>query len=65
VLERDHRGFEVKMKLEESDKIVKLRLWPWYVCAILAGPKRIRSMLAKPLDEHCSENATAKQKAGG
>ena len=65
VLERDHRGFEVKMKLEESDKIVKLRLWPWYVCAVLAGPKCIRSMLAKPLDEHCSENAMAKQKAGG
>jgi hypothetical protein len=64
VLERDHCGVDVKMKIEESDNVVKLHLWPAHVCAALANTKGLRSVLAKPLDEHC-ENAMAKKKAGG
>ena len=65
VLERDHCGVEVKMKIEESDNVIKLHLWPAHVCAALANTKGLRSVLAKQLDEHCSENAMAKRKAGG
>jgi hypothetical protein len=63
VLLRDHCGAEVKMKLEESDNVIKLRLWPSHVCAVLASSKPVRSMLAKPLDKHCSQTAIAKDKA--
>jgi hypothetical protein len=65
VLLRDHCGAEVKMKLEESDKVIKLRLWPSHVCAALASSKRVRSLLAGPLDKHCAQNAVAKEKAKG
>ena len=63
VLLRDHCGAEVKLKLEESDNVIKLRLWPSHVCAVLASSKPVRSMLAKPLDKHCSQTAIAKDKA--
>ena len=63
VLLRDHCGAEVKMKLEESENVIKLRLWPSHVCAVLASSKPVRSVLAKPLDKHCSQNAIAKDKA--
>ena len=63
VLLRDHCGAEVKMKLEESDSVIKLRLWPSHVCAALSSSKPIRSVLAKPLDKHCGQNAMAKDKA--
>ncbi|MCP4620594.1 MAG: hypothetical protein GY844_29665 [Bradyrhizobium sp.] len=63
VLLRDHCGAEVKMKLEESDSVIKLRLWPAHVCAALASSKPIRSVLAKPLDKHCSQNSMTKDKA--
>ena len=53
------------MKLEESDNVIKLRLWPSHVCAALASSKRIRSMLATPLDKHCSQNAITKDKPKG
>ena len=63
VLLRDHCGAEVKMKIEESENVIKLRLWPSHVCAVLASSKPVRSMLAKPLDKHCSQNVVAKDKA--
>ncbi len=63
VLERDHCGVDVKMRIEESEKVIKLRLWPAHVCEALARTKAIRTVLAKPLDEHCSENAIEKAKA--
>lgn len=62
VLERDHCGVEVQMKLDESDKVIKLRLWPAHVCAALSNTKHIRSILAKPLDEHCGEYAMTKER---
>lgn len=63
VLERDHCGLEVKMKLDDTDKVIKLRLWPTHVCAVLSNTKHVRSILAKPLDKHCSENAMTKEKS--
>jgi hypothetical protein len=63
VLERDHCGVDVKMKIEESEKVIKLRLWPVHVCEALAKTKGVRTMLARQLDEHCSENAIAQDKA--
>ncbi len=65
VLQRDHCGVEVTMKIEESDNVIKRHLWPAHVCAALANTKGIRSVLAKPLDNHCSENAMAGKKSGG
>jgi len=65
VLERDHCGVEVKMKIEESDNVIKMHLWPEHVCVALANFKGLRSVLAKPLDKHCSESVMAKKKAGG
>jgi hypothetical protein len=62
VLERDHCGLEVKMKLDESDNVIKLHLWPAHVCAVLNHAKGIRSVLAKPLDEHCSDAAMSNGK---
>src|SRR5262245_26502231 len=52
VLQRDHCGVEVTMKIEESDKVIKLHLWPAHVCTILSNTKGIRAALAKPLDQH-------------
>jgi hypothetical protein len=63
VLLRDHCGVEVTMKLDESDKVIKRRLWPSYVCEALTSSKGVRKMLAKPLDKHCSENTEAKGKS--
>jgi hypothetical protein len=65
VLQRDHCGVEVQMKLEESDKVIKLRLWPAHVCSVLANTKGVRSVLAKPLDEHCAEAPPATEKTKG
>jgi hypothetical protein len=63
VLERDHCGVEVQMKIEESDRVIKLHLWPAHVCDVLAKTTGIRSVLAKPLDEHCvGVAATSKSK---
>jgi hypothetical protein len=62
VLERDHCGAEVQLKLEESDKVIRLHLWPAHVCTLLANTKGVRSVLAKPLDEHCVVTATGKSK---
>jgi hypothetical protein len=63
VLQRDHCGIEIKMKLDETDKVIKRRLWPEHVCAVLSNTKHVRSMLAKQLDEHCSEAGMVQQKA--
>lgn len=63
VLLRDHCGLEVTMKIEESDRVIKRRLWPSYVCEALASTKGVRKVLAKPLDKHCSENVEAKDKS--
>lgn len=57
VLLRDHCGVEVTMKIEESDKVVKRRLWPTKVCSALGSSKRLQSMFAAPLDKHCSQNS--------
>lgn len=63
VLERDHCGADVKMKIEESENVIKRRLWPIHVCEALARTKGVRTVLAKQLDEHCSENAVTQDKA--
>ncbi len=58
VLERDHCGAEVQLKIDESDRVIKLHLWPAHVCAALAKTKGVRSVLAKPLDQHCADRTT-------
>ncbi len=50
------------MKIEESEKVIKLRLWPAHVCEALGKTKGVRTILARQLDEHCSVNAIAQQK---
>ena len=64
VLQRDHCGAEVHMKLEETDKVIKLRLWPAHVCAVLAKTKSLRSVLAKQLDEHCTDSTVSEKTKG-
>lgn len=53
VLQRDHCGVEVQMKIEESDKVIKSHLWPTHVCEALSKTKGVRAVLAKQLDQHC------------
>lgn len=63
VLERDHCGLEVHMKFEEAEKVIQLKRWPAHVCAVLRGSKPARSLLAKELQDHCTEKTSEKEPA--
>jgi hypothetical protein len=65
VLLRDHCGVEVQVKVEESDRIIKSERWPSHVCSALVGSKRLRAVLAKPLQAHCGEAVATKEKSSG
>lgn len=54
VLQRDHCGVEVTMKIDETDKVIRRHLWPAHVCTALNGTKGVRQILAKQLDAHCA-----------